>query len=134
MSRKGQRPLKSLGTRLPPIFCTYSSLSLSEPVSFRAALQIESLFESLRLTSFPSRQALRYLIRNTTLPQSVRSKAQLQLSRMHCYTRGTQIRNRCTMGGVARGVFRDFRMARVSLVHLSLLSLWALPSRWQQRQ
>jgi hypothetical protein len=27
------------------------------------------------------------------------------------------------MGGVARGVFRDFRMARVSFVHLSLLQL-----------
>lgn len=69
---------------------------------------------SLWLTGTATRQALRYLIRNTTLPQNVRDKAKLQLSRMHCYTRSTAIRNRCIMGGVAKGVFRDFRMGRVS--------------------
>ncbi|KAI4615425.1 uncharacterized protein J4E87_009103 [Alternaria ethzedia] len=60
----------------------------------------------------PERQALRYLIRNTTLPQRVRAQAQLQLSQMHCYTRYTQIKNRCIMGGKGRGVFSDFRMGR----------------------
>ncbi|GAB7345918.1 hypothetical protein MBLNU457_4154t1 [Dothideomycetes sp. NU457] len=58
------------------------------------------------------RQALRYMIRNTTLPPRTRAQAQLQLSQMHCYTRPTQIRNRCIAGGKGRGVFRDFRMAR----------------------
>ncbi|KAG8624390.1 hypothetical protein KVT40_007457 [Elsinoe batatas] len=58
------------------------------------------------------RQALRYIVRNTTLPQRTRAVAQLQLTQMHCYTRPTQIRNRCILGGKARGVFRDFRMAR----------------------
>ncbi|KAI9752774.1 MAG: 40S ribosomal protein mrp2, mitochondrial [Lichina confinis] len=58
------------------------------------------------------RQALRYLIRNTTLPQRVRARAQLELSQMHCYTRPTQVRNRCVEGGKARGVLREFRMAR----------------------
>ncbi|KAN0071764.1 40S ribosomal protein mrp2, mitochondrial [Elaphomyces granulatus] len=62
----------------------------------------------------PERQALRYVIRNTTLPQRVRAQAQLQLSQMHAYTRSTQIKNRCVMGGIARSVFRDFRMARAS--------------------
>nr|OQO21138.1 hypothetical protein B0A51_12830 [Rachicladosporium sp. CCFEE 5018] len=60
----------------------------------------------------PERQALRYTIRNTSLPQRTRAQAQLQLSQMHCYTRPTQIRNRCIMGGKGRGVFREFRMAR----------------------
>jgi len=60
----------------------------------------------------PQRQALRYIIRNTSLPQRIRTQAQLQLAQMHCYTRSTQIKNRCTMGGLARGVLRDFRMAR----------------------
>jgi ribosomal protein S14 len=59
------------------------------------------------------RQALRYIIRNTLLPQRARAQAQLQLSQMHCYTRPTQIKNRCIAGGKGRGVFRDFRMARV---------------------
>lgn len=59
------------------------------------------------------RQALRYIIRNTTLPQRVRAQAQLQLTEMHCYTRFTQIKNRCIMGGKGRGVFSDFRLGRV---------------------
>ncbi|KAI9745258.1 MAG: 40S ribosomal protein mrp2, mitochondrial [Claussenomyces sp. TS43310] len=58
------------------------------------------------------RQALRYIIRNTTLPPRMRAQAQLQLSQMHSYTRPTQIRNRCIEGGRARGVLRDFKMAR----------------------
>lgn len=42
----------------------------------------------------------------------MRTKAQLELANMHAYTRPTQINNRCHMGGVARGVFRAFRMGR----------------------
>jgi len=53
------------------------------------------------------------MIRNTSLPQRMRAQAQLQLSQMHCYTRPTQIKNRCIIGGKGRGVFRAFRMARV---------------------
>ncbi|KAF1983804.1 glucocorticoid receptor-like (DNA-binding domain) [Aulographum hederae CBS 113979] len=60
----------------------------------------------------PERQALRYIIRNTTLPQRVRAQAQLQLSQMHCYTRPSQIKNRCIMGGKGRGIVTDFRMGR----------------------
>ncbi|KAI3529048.1 Arb2 domain-containing protein [Colletotrichum filicis] len=60
----------------------------------------------------PERQALRYIIQNTTLPGRVRAEAQLQLGQMHCYTRPTQIKNRCILGGKARGVFRDFKMTR----------------------
>ena len=59
------------------------------------------------------RQALRYVIRNTSLPQRVRAQAQLQLSQMHAYTRPTQIKNRCVASGHARSVFRDFRLNRV---------------------
>jgi len=53
------------------------------------------------------------MIRNVSLPQRTRAQAQLQLTQMHCYTRATQIKNRCIMGGRGRGVMRDFRMARV---------------------
>ncbi|ROW16410.1 hypothetical protein VPNG_02783 [Cytospora leucostoma] len=58
------------------------------------------------------RQALRYIIRNTTLSPRVRAEAQLQLTQMHCYTNPTQIRNRCLLGGKGRGIFRDFKMSR----------------------
>ncbi|KAI5288768.1 40S ribosomal protein mrp2, mitochondrial [Ascosphaera aggregata] len=60
------------------------------------------------------RQLLRYLSRNTTLPERVRANAQLRLSQMHCYTNPTQIRSRCIAGGIARGVLRDFRLGRIS--------------------
>ncbi|KAI0154196.1 glucocorticoid receptor-like (DNA-binding domain) [Xylariaceae sp. FL1272] len=60
----------------------------------------------------PERQALRYIIRNTTLPARTRAEAQLQLTQMHCYTRPTQIRGRCIMGGKTRGILRDFKMSR----------------------
>lgn len=63
-----------------------------------------------------NRQALRYIIRNTTLAPRVRAEAQLQLTQMHCYTNPTQIRNRCLLGGKGRGIFRDFKMSRVSRV------------------
>ncbi|KAL2284012.1 hypothetical protein FJTKL_09234 [Diaporthe vaccinii] len=58
------------------------------------------------------RQALRYIIRNTTLAPRVRAEAQLQLTQMHCYTNPTQIRNRCILSGKGRGVFSDFKMSR----------------------
>lgn len=61
------------------------------------------------------RQALRYIIRNTTLPPRVRATAQLQLTQMHCYTNPTQIRNRCILGGKGRGILRDFKLSRVSV-------------------
>ncbi|KAL1959832.1 hypothetical protein VTO42DRAFT_977 [Malbranchea cinnamomea] len=60
----------------------------------------------------PERQALRYIIRNTSLPLRIRAQAQLKLSQMHCYTRSTQIKNRCIAGDVARSVIRDFKLGR----------------------
>lgn len=67
------------------------------------------------LTNSSDRQALRYIIRNTTLTPRIRAEAQLQLTQMHAYTRPTQIRNRCIMGGQGRGVLSDFKMTRVRL-------------------
>jgi hypothetical protein len=37
---------------------------------------------------------------------------------MHCYTRFTQVKNRCIMGGKGRGVFSDFRLGRVCPAHI----------------
>ncbi|KAF2861517.1 40S ribosomal protein S14 [Piedraia hortae CBS 480.64] len=60
----------------------------------------------------PERQALRYIIRNLSLPARTRAQAQLQLAQMHSYTRSTQINNRCAEGGKARWVIGDYRIAR----------------------
>lgn len=59
------------------------------------------------------RQALRYIVRNTQLTPRERAEAHIQLAQMHAYMNPTQIRNRCTLGGKGRGVFRDFKMSRV---------------------
>lgn len=83
------------------------------------------------------RQALRYIIRNLSLPPRVRAVAQLQLTQMHCYTRSTQIRNRCLEGGKGRGIFRDFRLSRVRSIrylhrHLICVDLtWPISCSWQ---
>jgi ribosomal protein S14 len=72
---------------------------------------------ALQILILCPRQALRYIIRNLSLPPRVRAAAQLQLAQMHCYTRPTQIRNRCIEGGKGRGILRDFRMSRVCFGH-----------------
>ncbi|TQS36836.1 hypothetical protein Golomagni_02704 [Golovinomyces magnicellulatus] len=58
------------------------------------------------------RQALRYAVRNLSLPPRVRALAQLQLAQMSSYTRSTQIRNRCILGGKGRGIMTDFKLSR----------------------
>lgn len=70
------------------------------------------------------------MIRNTTLPQRVRAQAQLQLSQMHCYTRPTQIKNRCVASGTARSVFRDFRLNRVSGGPWKIAMFWEIVADW----
>ncbi|TVY85592.1 37S ribosomal protein, mitochondrial, partial [Lachnellula willkommii] len=91
-----------------------------EPERYETSLSsLSSPLLSFHLSGIPSanphvqfRQALRYIIRNMSLPQRTRAQAQLQLAQMHCYTRATQIRNRCIEGGKGRGVLRDFKMTR----------------------
>lgn len=45
---------------------------------------------------------------------------------MHCYTRPTQIRNRCILGGKGRGILSDFKMSRVRRNSLLRQSAWTL--------
>lgn len=70
-------------------------------------------WESMLTAATTHRQALRYMVRNTTLPARTRAMAQLELTQMHAYTRPTQIKNRCIMGTKGRGILRDFKMSRV---------------------
>ena len=63
-----------------------------------------------------TRNALRYISRNTTLPMRARIEAQLQLASMPNYTRYTQVKDRCIESGYARSVISDFRLCRVSFV------------------
>ncbi|BFZ54970.1 40S ribosomal protein mrp2, mitochondrial [Savitreella phatthalungensis] len=60
----------------------------------------------------PLRQALRYIVRNTSLAPRARAQAQLQLSNMPSKTRIGQVKNRCVETGRGRGILRDFRLCR----------------------
>lgn len=70
-----------------------------------------------------TRTALRYIARNTTLPQRARIQAQIQLAAMPNYTRATQIKNRCVESGYARSVLSEFRLCRVSTSPTHLIFL-----------
>ncbi|RLV93562.1 37S ribosomal protein MRP2 mitochondrial [Spathaspora sp. JA1] len=59
-----------------------------------------------------TRNALRYIARNTELPARARLEAQLQLSTMPAYTSPTTIKNRCVATGKARSVIPDFHLNR----------------------
>ena len=58
------------------------------------------------------RQALRYVIRNETLPQRTRIQAQLALNAFPGMARPGHVRNRCVETGRGRGVMREFRLCR----------------------
>ena len=88
----------------------YDSSTLNKPRNVNGLIRVIVSFAKCISIC---RQALRYIIRNMTLPARTRAQAQLQLTQMHCYTRPTQIRNRCVEGGKGRGVLRDFKMSRV---------------------
>ena len=63
----------------------------------------------------PRVQALRYIVRNETLPSRLRLKARLALTQIPVDSRLNSIRNRCIETGRGRGIMRDFRLCRVSL-------------------
>ncbi|KAK6203586.1 uncharacterized protein RJT21DRAFT_119753 [Scheffersomyces amazonensis] len=59
-----------------------------------------------------TRNALRYIARNTELPPRARLEAQLQLTAMPKYTSFNQIRNRCVASGNSKSVISDFKLNR----------------------
>ncbi|ODQ79684.1 hypothetical protein BABINDRAFT_161404 [Babjeviella inositovora NRRL Y-12698] len=63
--------------------------------------------------------ALRYISRNTTLPPRARIEAQLQMAAMPNYTKIMSTKNRCTLSGRGRAVFRAFRLNRFTFRQLA---------------
>lgn len=66
------------------------------------------MFEQHEVTN----RALKFIARNSSLPQKVRLEAQVQLSSMPNYTRSNQLKGRCVDSGRGKGVIRDFRLCR----------------------
>lgn len=88
--------------------------------SYLNARVIKDQFKRLQYAEHEvTRNALRYIARNTELPPRARLEAQLQLASMPKYTSYTQIKNRCVASGHAKSVISDFKLNRVSnLLHL----------------
>jgi small subunit ribosomal protein S14 len=62
------------------------------------------------------RRAYLYIARNTSLPPTVRYKAQLGLNALHEKAPGaTNVKNRCTETGRGRGVLSKFGLCRVRI-------------------
>ncbi|KAG7660921.1 MRP2 [[Candida] subhashii] len=61
-----------------------------------------------------TRNALRYIARNTELPARARMEAQIQLGTMPSYTAFSQIKNRCVATGHAKSVLGDFKLNRTA--------------------
>lgn len=66
------------------------------------------MFEQHEVTS----RALKFIARNSSLPQKVRLEAQLQLNALPNYTRANQLKGRCVDSGRGKGVIRAFRLCR----------------------
>lgn len=60
-----------------------------------------------------TRNALKYIAKNTELLPRVRLEAQLQLTAMPKYTSYSQVKNRCVASGHAKSVLTDFKLNRV---------------------
>lgn len=102
---------KSLATRSKPMKRYPQPVSL--PSSFVNTRVMRDhfkrqMFEQHEVTS----RALKFIARNSALPQKVRLEAQLQLNALPNYTRANQLKGRCVDSGRGKGIIRDFRLCR----------------------
>lgn len=59
------------------------------------------------------RQLLKALIKNQTVPQSVRYDSMLKLHALAKQTSKVQVVKRCVLSGRSRGVLRHFKLSRI---------------------
>ena len=59
------------------------------------------------------RQLLKALIKNHTLPASLRYEYMLKLNSLAKKTSRVQVVNRCVLSGRSRGVLKQFRLSRI---------------------
>jgi small subunit ribosomal protein S14 len=65
------------------------------------------------------RQRLKAIIGDRSLPIEERFEAQLKFSEMPRNSATARVRNRCEITGRPRGVYRKFKMSRISLRELA---------------
>lgn len=72
-----------------------------------------------------TRRMLRALIRDRSVPQSIRFEMCMELNALPRHSSGTKITNRCVRTGRAKAVYRQFKMSRICL--RELMAMGALP-------
>jgi len=72
-----------------------------------------------------TRLMLRALLKDRSLPQSIRFHMSMELNALPRQSARTKINNRCVRTGRAKGVYRQFKMSRICL--RELMSMGALP-------
>lgn len=89
--------------------------------SYVNARVIKDQFKRLQFEEHEvTRNALKYIARNTELPSKARLEAQLQLTAMPKYTSYNQVRNRCVASGNSKWVINDFKLNRVCILLFDL--------------
>lgn len=78
-----------------------------------------------------TRNALKYIARNTELPPRARLEAQLQLASMPKYTAYNQIRDRCVASGNSKWLIRDFKLNRVCIDQVVMIMRCLRSERYQ---
>lgn len=101
---------------MPPRYPGFTKLHVPGGEYVKTKMVRDNFKRQMFAENETTRNALRYISRNTTLPMRARIEAQLQLASMPNYTRYTQVKDRCIESGYARSVISDFRLCRVSFV------------------
>lgn len=102
--------------KMPPRYPGFTKLHVPGGEYVKTKMVRDNFKRQMFAENETTRNALRYISRNTTLPMRARIEAQLQLASMPNYTRYTQVKDRCIESGYARSVISDFRLCRVSFV------------------
>lgn len=68
----------------------------------------------------PLRMALRYIIKNESLPQKTRFLAQFKLGEMPAATSSNRIARRCILSGRGRSIIGEFNLSRIRFRELAL--------------
>jgi small subunit ribosomal protein S14 len=80
----------------------------------------------------PKRERLKALARDRAAPPEERFAAQLKLAELPRNSSVTRVRNRCSLSGRPRGVYRKFKLSRIAVRELASAGLipGVLKSSW----
>jgi small subunit ribosomal protein S14 len=85
----------------------------------KSAIEKNNLRIKLAQQTAAKRQRLKALARDREAPPEERFQAQLKLAEMPRNSSATRVRNRCSLTGRPRGVYRKFKLSRIAVRELA---------------